>query len=436
MKRMILIVCGLLFGWQVSMAQQTMKKWTLQDCLDYALENNIQLRQSRNDYLSGLEETKEAKAARLPLLSASVTQGFTNYPSGNAAERNSYTGNYGVNAGLTLYEGGRLRLGVQKSKMQNDIDRLLLDEAANDIRIAVVQAYMQALYAEEAVEIAQNTADVSKAELDRARVMHEVGTISRVDLAQLESQCASDSYQVAVSEATLNDCKLQLKQLLELDVMEEIELADVSFEQERILSLLPEKSSVYSRAMDSMPQIARSALDIKSAEIGVKESRAGFLPSVSLSASVGTGHISGNSGFAAGSQVWNRFNENVGLSVNIPIFSNRSNRTAVNKARIAVSNSRLARMDVEKELLKEVESAWNDAVSAQSQYRAALEKQYYAQQSYELTAEQFHVGAKNTVELITAQNEYASAQQEVLQAKYIALMNICLLDIYQGNEIK
>ena len=235
---MILIVCGLLFGWQVSMAQQTMKKWTLQDCLDYALENNIQLRQSRNDYLSGLEETKEAKAARLPSLSASVTQGFTNYPSRNAAERNSYTGNYGVNAGLTLYEGGRLRLGVQKSKMQNDIDRLLLDEAANDIRIVVVQAYMQALYAEEAVEIAQNTADVSKAELDRARVMHEVGTISRVDLAQLESQWASDSYQVAVSEATLSDCKLQLKQLLELDVMEEIELADVSFGQERILSLL------------------------------------------------------------------------------------------------------------------------------------------------------------------------------------------------------
>ena len=260
---MILIVCGLLFGWQVSMAQQTMKKWTLQDCLDYALENNIQLRQSRNDYLSGLEETKEAKAARLPSLSASVTQGFTNYPSRNATERNSYTGNYGVNAGLTLYEGGRLRLGVQKSKMQNDIDRLLLDEAANDIRIAVVQAYMQALYAEEAVEIAQNTADVSKAELDRARVMHEVGTISRVDLAQLESQWASDSYQVAVSEATLNDCKLQLKQLLELDVMEEIELADVSFEQERILSLLPEKSSVYSRAMDSMPQIARFRLEIR-----------------------------------------------------------------------------------------------------------------------------------------------------------------------------
>ena len=123
---------------------------------------------------------------------------------------------------------------------------------------------MQALYAEEAVVIAQNTADVSKAELDRARVMHEVGTISRVDLAQLESQWASDSYQVVVSQATLNDYKLQLKQLLELDILEEIELADADFGEERILSLLPEKSSVYSRAMDSMPQIARFRLEIRS----------------------------------------------------------------------------------------------------------------------------------------------------------------------------
>ena len=269
---MIFTLCWLLLGWQVSTAQQANKKWTLQDCLDYALENNIQLKQSHNDYLSGLEDTEEAKAARLPSLSASVTQGFTNYPSGNATERNSYTGNYGLNAGVTLYEGGCLRFGVKQSEMQNDIDKLLLDEAANDIRIAIVQAYMQALYAEEAVVIAQNTADVSRAELDRARVMHEVGTISRVDLAQLESQWASDSYQVVVSQATLNDYKLQLKQLLELDILEEIELADADFGEERILSLLPEKSSVYSRAMDSMPQIARSALDIGDCKLNCKPS--------------------------------------------------------------------------------------------------------------------------------------------------------------------
>lgn len=139
--------------------------------------------------------------------------------------------------------------------------------------------------------------------------------------------------------------------------------------------------------------------------------------------------------FESGSQVWNRFNENVGLSLNIPIFSNRRNRTAVNKARISVSNSRLERLNLEKTLLREVETAYLDAVSAQSQYTAAVEKRRYAQESYDLTDEQFRVGMKNTVELITAQNELASARLEVLQAKYVALLNMALLDIYQGRPV-
>jgi len=138
-------------------------------------------------------------------------------------------------------------------------------------------------------------------------------------------------------------------------------------------------------------------------------------------------------GFQSGSQVWNRFNENVALSVSIPIFSNRKNRTAVNKARIAVSNSRLEQLGLEKELLRKVESAYLDVISSQSRYTAARQKERYARQSYDLTDEQFRVGRKNTVELITAQNELSSARQEVLQAKYMALLNIRLLDIYQGR---
>ena len=107
MKRRVWIACVALLGWQFAAAQDSLKVWTLGECLDYALENNIQLRQSRNDYLSGIEDTGEAKAALFPSLTASVTQGFTNYPSSNATDRNSYTGTYGLNAGMTLYEGGK-----------------------------------------------------------------------------------------------------------------------------------------------------------------------------------------------------------------------------------------------------------------------------------------------------------------------------------------
>ena len=432
MKRRVWIACVALLGWQLAAAQDSLKVWTLGECLDYALENNIQLRQSRNDYLSGIEDTEEAKAALFPSLTASVTQGFTNYPSSNATDRNSYTGTYGLNAGMTLYEGGKLRTAVKRQQVQNRIDALSVEESANDIRIAIVQAYMQCLYAAEAVTVNRSTADVSKARRDRAEAMWQAGSISKVDFAQLESQYASDEYQVVVASASLDNYKLQLKQLLELDITEEMNLAAPAIQESEVLSALPAKAEIYATALDAMPEIKRGELAVESAELGIRQARAGFFPSVSLSAGIGTGHMSGGS-FESGSQVWNRFNENVGLSVSIPIFSNRKNRTAVNKARIAVSNSLLERQSLEKELLREVESAYLDAVSAQSQYVAACEKQRYAQQSCDLTDEQFRVGMKNTVELITAQNELTAARQEVLQAKYMALLNIELLDIYQGK---
>lgn len=432
MRRKLWIGCIALLGWQLAAAQDSLKVWTLGECLDYALENNIQLRQSRNDYLSGVEDTKEAKAALFPSLAASATQGYTNYPSSNAVDRNSYTGTYGLNAGMTLYEGGKLRTAVKQQQVQNRIDALAVEESANDIRIAIVQAYMQCLYAAEAVTVNRSTAEASKARRDRAEAMWQAGSISKVDFAQLESQYVSDEYQVVVARTSLDNYKLQLKQLLELDITEEMNLAAPAIQESEVLSALPAKAEIYATALDAMPEIKRGELGVESAELGIKQARAGFFPSVSLSAGIGTGHMSGG-GFESGSQVWNRFNENIGLSVNIPIFSNRKNRTAVNKARIAVSNSYLERQNLEKQLLREVESAYLDAVSAQSQYTAAREKQRYAQQSYDLTDEQFRVGMKNTVELITAQNELTAARQELLQAKYMALLGIELLDIYQGK---
>ena len=431
MNRKLLTGCAALLVWHAVAAQDSLKVWTLQTCLDYALENNIQLQQSRNDYLSGLEDTREAKAALLPSLAVSATQGYTNYPSSNAEDNNSYTGTYGINAGLTLYEGGKLRTAVKEQRLQNRIDALSVAESANDIRIAIVEVYMQALYAAEAVEVAAGTAEVSRAQRDRAEQMWQAGSISKVDFAQFESQYASDLYQVVVARSSLDDYKLQLKQLLELDITEEMNLAAPAEGEETVLQALPAKTDIYATALDAMPQIERGRLGVETAELGIREARAGFYPSVSLTAGLGTGHMTGG-GFQSGSQVWNRFNENVALSVSIPIFSNRKNRTAV-KARIAASNSRLEQLGLEKELLRKVESAYLDAISSQSRYTAARQKERYARQSYDLTDEQFRVGRKNTVELITAQNELSSARQEVLQAKYMALLNIRLLDIYQGR---
>lgn len=433
MKRLLpILLCSLLLsGLRNATAQEASKTWTLQECLDYAYQNNIQVRQSRNNQLSGIEDTKQAKAALFPSLVASTTQSYTNYPSSEVTDNNSYTGTYGITAGMTIFEGGKLRTEVKRQKVQNQMDALSVEESVNDIRIAIVQAYMQCLYAADAVRINRSTAEASKAQRDRAEEMLRAGSISRVDFAQLQSQYSSDEYQVVVAGSTLDNYKLQLKQLLELDIMEEMNPAVPGVKEENVLKALPPKNEVYETALKVMPQIRRGELGIEAAKLEEKSARAGFFPSISLSASVGTGHMSNND-FESGSQIWNRFNENVGLTLNIPIFSNRKNRTAVNKAKIALNDSYLEWTSLQKELLRNVESAYLDAVSAQAQYLSAREKEKYARESYELTNEQFRVGVKNTVELITAQNEYSAAQQQVLQAKYLTLLSIELLNIYQG----
>ena len=427
-----ILLCSLLLsGLRNATAQEASKTWTLQECLDYAYQNNIQVRQSRNNQLSGIEDTKQAKAALFPSLVASTTQSYTNYPSSEVTDNNSYTGTYGITAGMTIFEGGKLRTEVKRQKVQNQMDALSVEESVNDIRIAIVQAYMQCLYAADAVRINRSTAEASTAQRDRAEEMLRTGSISRVDFAQLQSQYSSDEYQIVVAGSTLDNYKLQLKQLLELDIMEEMNPAVPGVKEENVLKALPPKNEVYETALKVMPQIRRGELGIEAAKLEEKSARAGFFPSISLSASVGTGHMSNND-FESGSQIWNRFNENVGLTLNIPIFSNRKNRTAVNKAKIALNDSYLEWTSLQKELLRNVESAYLDAVSAQAQYLSAREKEKYARESYELTSEQFRVGVKNTVELITAQNEYSAAQQQVLQAKYLTLLSIELLNIYQG----
>ena len=433
MKRLLpILLCSLLLsGLRNATAQEASKTWTLQECLDYAYQNNIQVRQSRNNQLSGIEDTKQAKAALFPSLVASTTQSYTNYPSSEVTDNNSYTGTYGITAGMTIFEGGKLRTEVKRQKVQNQMDALSVEESVNDIRIAIVQAYMQCLYAADAVRINRSTAEASKAQRDRAEEMLRAGSISRVDFAQLQGQYSSDEYQIVVAGSTLDNYKLQLKQLLELDIMEEMNPAVPGVKEENVLKALPPKNEVYETALKVMPQIRRGELGIEAAKLEEKSARAGFFPSISLSASVGTGHMSNND-FESGSQIWNRFNENVGLTLNIPIFSNRKNRTAVNKAKIALNDSYLEWTSLQKELLRNVESAYLDAVSAQAQYLSAREKEKYARESYELTSEQFRVGVKNTVELITAQNEYSAAQQQVLQAKYLTLLSIELLNIYQG----
>ena len=333
---------------------------------------------------------------------------------------------------MTLYSGGSLRTALKQSRLQNSVDSLSVEENTNDVVISIVKAYMQCLYAAEAVKVSESTAETSKAELDRAVELKNAGELNKVDVAQLESQYASDLYQITSAKATLDNYKLQLKQLLELGVSDEIELEEPTDDEAGILRLLPSKEEVYANALESMPEIKKAGLNVQAADLGIRQAKSAYSPTLTASASLGTTNVSGVSS-SFGSQLEKNFNESIGLSLQIPILQGRRARTAVNKAKIEADNSRLVRLSAEKTLLKEVEDTYQEAISAQAKYTSAKEQARYAEQSYQLTTEQFGVGMKNTVELITAKNDLLNARVQLLQAKYTALMNNALLEIYQGN---
>ena len=415
-------------------AQEESQKWTLRSCLDYAIENNIQLKKSRINELSGLEDTERAKAQLFPSLSASVTQGYVNYPSSDVDKNNSYSGNYSINANWTVFDGGQRNKAIKQQKLQNEMDKLSTEQGADDIQIAIVQTYMQVLYAMESVRINENTVETSKAQRDRAEELYKAGSISLVDFSQLESQYSTDKHQLVVAQTCLDNYKLQLKQLLELDITQDIELSLSDIEETWVLAPLPDKQVIYTTSLAVMPQIKSSELSLENAELEKQKAKASYWPTISMNAGVGTGHLSGTN-YSFGNKIWNNFNESFGITIKIPIFTNRENKTAYNKAKLAITTSQLELINSQKELLKTVEGIYLDATSAQSQYLSAKERLSYVQQSFKLTEEQFFLGMKNTLEMLTEKNNLLSAQQEVLQSKYMAIMSIQLLNIYQKKPV-
>ncbi len=415
-------------------AQEVSQKWTLRSCLDYAIENNIQLKKSRVNELSGLEDTKRAKAQLFPSLSASVTQGYVNYPSSDVDKNNSYSGNYSINANWTVFDGGQRNKAIKQQKLQNEMDKLSTEQGEDDIQIAIVQTYMQVLYAMESVRINENTVETSKAQRDRAEELYKAGSISLVDFSQLESQYSTDKHQLVVAQTSLDNYKLQLKQLLELDITQDIELSLSDIEETWVLAPLPDKQVIYTTSLAVMPQIKSSELSLENAELEKQKAKASYWPTISMNAGVGTGHLSGTN-YSFGNKIWNNFNESFGITIKIPIFTNRENKTAYNKAKLAITTSQLELINSQKELLKTVEGIYLDATSAQSQYLSAKERLSYVQQSFKLTEEQFFLGMKNTLEMLTEKNNLLSAQQEVLQSKYMAIMSIQLLNIYQKKPV-
>ena len=430
-------------------AQEKPKTWSLEACLQYAYQQNIDLKKSRLTLESSQIDTKNAKAKLFPSLSAGVSYQYNNTPfqetnsndldnyiiTGNSgSDKNQISGSYNLRGSLTLFNGGKLLNQIKSNKIAEEMQNATLEETFDNIESAIVTGYLQILYAQESVRINENTVEVSKAQCERGEKLKNAGTLSESDYAQLVSQYSSDKYQLVVSQNTLDQNILTLKQLLELGIDESIDILTPDLDDTDVLTPIATQNEIYQTALLCLPSIKYNELNISAAKLDIKSAQAGYYPSLALSAGVSTGHLSTSEG-RTGSQMKNKLSESIGLSLSIPIYSNRDTRSAVSKARIAATTAELDLLNAKKTLLSDIENLCLEVKAAQEQYVSAQEQVVAAQASYDLIQEKFNRGMANTLELLTEKNNLLSAQQQVLQAKYMAILNRLLLNIYQNKPI-
>ena len=446
MKKIQLYVIILSMLDVLSVQAQEVKQWTLQECMEYALEKNIRLKQSRIALEESGVDVKSARAALFPSLSFSTGHNVTNRPyqensntvSGteiiSSDRKTTYNGNYGLNAQWTVWDGNKKRNALKQRRLGKDMAALDVEETENSLQEQIVQLFVQILYSHESVNVNRNILEVSQRNYSRGEEMFRAGSISKVDLAQLEAQVCTDRYQLVTAENTLRDYKLQLKQLLQLDETGEMDLVLPELTDESILLPLPKQAEVYQQALSNRPEIRREKLNVESSEYEVSIAKAGYYPTLSLSASTGS-NTNSASDKSWGSQMKYGWNNMIGLNLSIPIFDNRQNKSAVEKARLQLSSNQLELLNQEKELYQTIETLWHNAHNARQEYLAAEGNLKSSQASFELVNEQFRLGMKNIIELLTEKNNLLSAQQQRLQAKYMAILDCTLLQFYAGQEI-
>lgn len=431
----------------IVLSASAQKKWTLTECIDYALQNNITLQQAKLQKQSATEERKQAKAALLPSLSASTNQSFgyrpwlengvatvTNGTVNSKVNKTYYNGSYGINAQWTVWNGNQNRNQVKLGEVSEQQAELQTETTANNIQERIAQLYVQILYMNEAVEVNKQSLETSKRNEQRGKEMVEVGKMAKADLAQLTAQRAADEYTIVEAESNIANYKLQLKQLLELTGDEAFDIEMLTAGDEQALAEIPALSTVYETALGGRPEIKNAQLGLKQSDIQMNIAKAGAMPTISINGGVGTSTAS------MSSQNWDKqiktnFDASVGASVSVPLFDNRKTKTAVNKARIQREQAQLELIDQQKQLYATIEGYWLDAETNQQKFKTALTTVESEQASYDLLEEQFRLGLKNIVELMTGKDRLLSSQQNKLQAKYTTILNRQLLRFYQGEKM-
>jgi len=412
--------------------------WSLEDCINYALKNNINVKDVSLDKTQATIDYKASKSLRLPNLFGTASQSFSNGNSIDPITSNYVTDqihstNIGINSSMTLYQGNQLKNRIAQNELLLNQSEFLIEETKNNISLSILENYLQILHAKEGIQIAENNLNSSEQEVERARARLDAGNIALSDYTEALSLAATNKYALINAKNNYQQYLITLKQLLELDPTQDLEIKELDPNEDFSITVY-DKIDIYSKALGILPEMNASELEIEIKEKDLSIAKGGYYPTLSLSGSVGTGYTSiANSDFLDQFNV--NFNQRLGLSLSVPIFNQNKTKNAVKTAQVGIEKAKLSQKSTEKEIYLKVETAYQNAISAQEQLIAAKSSMEAAAQSYALAQKKYELGALSTTDLVLSQNTYTNAQKDYIQSKYLSILYHQLLQFYQGNDL-
>ena len=437
MRKLILILSfgltvGTCHGMSLYLQQDSI--WTLEKCIDYALNRNIQVRKSELSNQQYRVYAEQAKAQRFPSANASVGQNF-NWTKSTASGESGLTGSngssYSVNSGITIFNASKLTTLIKQAELSIESGKYSLETTKESLSLSILDAFLQILYAEELVHNSEKQIESTASQLNLAEERLVLRAIAQSDYAQVKSQLASEKLTLANSQSQLVIAKITLEQFMELPVSDNFKISHPDLTESLNQNRVPDVKVVYELALTIKPQIKNAAINKEIASYDEKVARTGLFPTLAASAGISSGYSSLNSGSYSG-QINNQIYPAVGFSLSIPIYQKKQVRTSITVAKIGYQNAELSEIDTKNTLRKNIEQACVDVSSAQIKYEASKENYSATLEASVLSDEKFKQGVINSVDYLVSKTNLIVAESELLQSKYNLIVSYKIMDYYMG----
>jgi outer membrane protein len=424
-------------------AQET---WTLDRCINYALDNNIQLKQQALGVDLARNNLTQSKLGLLPTLNSGVNQSFRFGRSVDPltyefTTENSKGANFYTASDMDLFRGLQNWNTIQKNRIDLSKNIQDLERAKNDLALNITRLFLQILFNEELYEITRQQREITFQQVDRTRKMVEAGSLPKGDLLEIQAQLASEELNEVNSKNQLDLSCLDLGQLLDLKEPDKFRIDRPLFESIKIIDNIGTVDEVYQSAISNLPQIRSAELSLESLRRDLEIARGTRSPVLSMSASYGTGYSDRLKDFQTGKVMSLRdqldftSQTSLGFGLNVPIFNGWNTQTGIRNARLSLANGQYQLELTRNQLLKEIQQAFADANASLNKYKATEKSVQALEEAFRYAEQKFNVGLLTSLDYNVAKNNLTKARSELLQAKYNYIFNIKILDFYRGIPI-